>query len=79
MAGLNYMFIRNLHVWVFLTFKTEIMTTSNEILKLREMLQMLVHFSTDPTNISSNVEIGIGYKSIVKLKFCAQPSCIKLL
>ena len=30
-------------------------------------------FFTDPTNILSYMEIGTGYKSIVKLKFCAQP------
>ena len=30
-------------------------------------------FSTDPTDISSCVGIGTGYKSIVKSKFCAQP------
>ena len=30
-------------------------------------------FSTDTTNISSCVGIGIGCKSIVKLNICAQP------
>ena len=30
-------------------------------------------FSSDPTNISLCVRIDIGYKSIVKWKFCAQP------
>ena len=33
----------------------------------------MVHFSIDPTDISSCVGIGIGYKSIVKLNICAQP------
>ena len=33
---------------------------------------MLVHFSTDPTDISSSVGIGIGYKIIFKLNVCAQ-------
>ena len=30
-------------------------------------------FSSDPPNILLYVGTGIGYKSIVKLKFCAQP------
>ena len=30
-------------------------------------------FSTDLTDISSCMGIGIGYKSIVKLNICAQP------
>ena len=30
-------------------------------------------FSYDPTNILLCAGIDIGYKSIVKLKFCAQP------
>ena len=30
-------------------------------------------FSTDPTDISSCVGIGIGFKSIVKLNIRAQP------
>ena len=30
-------------------------------------------FSCGPPNISLCVGIGIGYKSIVKLKFCSQP------
>ena len=34
---------------------------------------MVHYFFSDPTNISFSVGIGIGYKSIVKLKFCAQP------
>ena len=34
---------------------------------------LVYFFFTDPTNILSYMEIGIGYKSIVKLKFCAQP------
>ena len=37
-----------------------------------ESCRYLVHFSTDPTDISC-VGIGVGYKSIVILKFCAQP------
>ena len=28
--------------------------------------------SIDPTDFSSHVEIGIGYKSVVKLNICAQ-------
>ena len=31
-----------------------------------------ISFSSDPPNILLWVGIGIGYKSIVKLKFCAQ-------
>ena len=34
---------------------------------------MARQFSYDPTNSLLSVGIGIGYKSIVKLKFCAQP------
>ena len=36
---------------------------------------MARQFSYDPTNslLSVGIGIGIGYKSIVKLKFCAQP------
>ena len=34
---------------------------------------MAHYFSSDPTNISLCVRIGIGYKISVKLKFCAQP------
>ena len=30
-------------------------------------------FSIDPTDISSCVGIGIGFKSIVKLNICVQP------
>ena len=30
-------------------------------------------FSSDPINILLCVGIGIGYKSIIKFKFCAQP------
>ena len=37
-----------------------------------ESCRYLVHFSTDPTDISC-VGIDVGYKSVVKLKFCAQP------
>ena len=33
----------------------------------------MVYLSTDSTDISSCVGIGIGYKSIVKLNICAQP------
>ena len=29
-------------------------------------------FPSDPTNISLCVGVGIGYKSTVKVKFCAQ-------
>ena len=32
MAGLNYRFIGNLHACVFLTYKTEIMSTSNDFI-----------------------------------------------
>ena len=34
---------------------------------------MAHYFSSDPPNISLCVQIGIGYKISVKLKFCAQP------
>ena len=34
---------------------------------------MFSTFSTDPTDMSSCVGIGIGFKSIVKLNICAQP------
>ena len=34
---------------------------------------MVHYFSSDPTNISLYVGIDIGYKSIVQLKFYAQP------
>ena len=32
-----------------------------------------INFSSDPTDILLCVQIGIGCKSIVILKFCAQP------
>ena len=34
---------------------------------------MVHYFPSDPTNISLYVGIDIGYKSIVQLKFYAQP------
>ena len=34
---------------------------------------MARQFSYDPINSLLSVGIGIGYKSIVKLKFCTQP------
>ena len=34
---------------------------------------MADNFSSDPTNILLCKESGIGYKSIVKVKFSAQP------
>ena len=34
---------------------------------------MADYFSSDPTNILLCKESGIGYKSIVKVKFSAQP------
>ena len=34
---------------------------------------MAHQFSYDPINSLLSVGIGIGYKSIVKLKFCVQP------
>ena len=34
---------------------------------------MAQYFSSDPPNILLCEGTGIGYKSIVKLKFCAQP------
>ena len=32
MAGVNYRFVGNLHACVFLTYKTEIMSTSNDFI-----------------------------------------------
>ena len=40
---------------------------------------MAHYFSSDRTNISLRVGIGIGHKSIVKLKFSAQSTCMHQL
>ena len=82
----THFFLRILFIWPILIFQTNftffwiflslLVSINIHVIKiitwnLADVWYFI--FSTDPTDISSCVGIGTGYKSIVKSKFCAQP------
>ena len=68
--------LRNLFSFVNWIFLDLLVSVNIDVIKiitwiLADVWQII--FSSDPPNILLCEGIGIGYKSIVKLKFCAQP------
>ena len=69
-------YLRNLFSFVNWIFLDLLVSVNIHVIKiitwnLADVWQII--FSSDPPNILLCEGIGIGYKSIVKLKFCAQP------